>query len=411
MRICFLFAVLFTLLGSVAAADWPQWRGPSRDGWAGRDEKLAAEAVREPKRLWKLPIGGGFSSPIIFGDSVIYLDENEGKEVAHCVELISGKERWRLPYADVFQDEWGAGPRSTPFTDGEKVFFHSCNGEFRCVDFKSGKVIWGFSFGAYGVEFLGSKAQEGTATRRGNNGSGILDGDSVIVPVGSKDGATLVCLKKEDGVLRWKSGNDEAAYSSPVVANIAGARQVVALTADYLAGYDRISGRQLWAVRLVTNAKRHAMTPIIEGNRIYVNSHTFGLICYEIVNEGGSFKAMQKWKNAEAKINVATPVLIDGFLYSHGANKNFICVDAKTGAQRWSQAGFGQQYSSTLAVGNSLLVISDFGEAVLLRPSPEKYDEIARGQLAAKNWNHPALGRGKLVVRDQRELNCYEASP
>jgi outer membrane protein assembly factor BamB len=268
----------------------------------------------------------------------------------------------------------------------------------------------GFSFADYGVKFLGSKANEGNATRRGNNGCAILDGDSVIVPVGSTMGASLVCLNKESGELRWKSGNDEPAYSSLMVANIAGARQVIAFTAEALLATDRITGKILWRVPLVTNAKRHTMTPVIKGNDIVVNSHTFGMIWFEIRQENGQFKAVEKWKNTQAKINLATPVWIANALYSHGENKNFVCIDALTGKLLWSQPGFGTQNSSTLAAGENLFILTDTGEAVLLRQNPAKYDELARTQMAAKNWNHPALAEGKLFIRDSREISCYKVN-
>lgn len=404
-----LLVVLFPLFlqGAASLADqWPQWRGPARDGHAA-GETIVAEQLREPSPLWRIAVGGGFASPIVAGGRVIYLDEDGRQEVAHAVDAQTGQPVWKTPFAEVYQDEWGAGPRSTPFTDGERVFVQACNGEFRCLDFATGKVRWGFSFGDYGAKFLGSKAREGTATRRGNNGSGLLDGDSVILPVGSVQGASLVCLDKVEGRLRWKTGEDEAAYSSLMVADIAGARQVIAFTADALLGADRITGKILWRVPLKTNAKRHTMTPVVMGNRILVTSHTFGTICFEVSQRDGQFTAREFWSNPDLKINLATPVFSQGFLYSHGASKNLVCFDAATGKERWSQPGFGQQYSSTLAAGGQLLVLTDEGEAALVQASPEKYVELARTQIAGKNWSHPALAAGRLYVRDQRELICY----
>lgn len=398
------------LLGfPILAADWPQWLGPQRNGRAGAGEAINPEKFKDPKPLWKKPIGGGFSSPLIIGERVIYLDENGSKEVAHCVNSANGEEVWKTEYAAKFGDEWGVGPRATPFGDGQKLYVQSCDGEFRCLDFATGKSVWGFNFESYGVKFLGSRAREGTASRRGNNGSGVLDGDSVIVSVGARDGATLVCFDKNDGTLRWKTGNDEAAYSSPVVADIAGARQVIAFTADALLGADRITGKILWRVPLVTNAKRHAMTPIVHGNRIFVNSHTFGTLCFEIVRQGGEFQAVEKWRNNEMKINLATPVLVDGYLYSHGAGREFVCMNAANGQLAWSEPGFGERISTGIAAGSTLFVLTDGGEGVFLRADPAKYKEVLRVQMAAKSWNTPALGGGKLVVRDNRELACYEA--
>jgi outer membrane protein assembly factor BamB len=396
----FLLFLFATSLAAIAA-DWPQWLGPKRNGHAASGETLTVEAIRQPKVLWKISIGGGFSSPILVKDRIVYMDENGSKEVAHCVDAATGKELWKTEISNRFNDEWGAGPRATPFSDGERVYVQSCDGEFRCLDFKTGKTLWGFNFESHGVKFLGSRAREGTASRRGNSGSGILDGDSVIVPVGSTD--------KTDGTLRWKSGKDEAAYSSVVVADIAGARQAIFFNAEALTGTDRITGKELWRVPLVTNAKRHTMTPVIDGNRIYVNSHTFGTICFEIERKGAEFAAVEKWRNRDMKINLATPVLLDGHLYSHGPGKEFVCMDAATGKLKWMQEGFGERLSSTVAAGGLLFVLTDSGEGVLVKPGGAKYDELARTQMVGRNWNCPAVADGKLLLRDQRELVCYSA--
>lgn len=403
------FIILVCCALRTFSGEWPQWRGPHRDGFAAPDEIISEKAIEEPRQIWRASIGGGFSSPIVCDQRVIYLDEAGGKEIAHQLDANSGREIWKVPYASVFEDEWGAGPRATPFTDGKRVYVQSCNGEFRCLDFTTGKVIWGFNFADYGVKFLGSKSNEGVASRRGNNGAGIIDGADVLVPVGSPNGATLVSMDKETGKVKWKSGRDEAAYSSLMVADLAGVRQVVMFTATALCGFDRAEGKELWRVPLVTAANRNAMTPVINRNRIVVNSHTFGMICFEIQHIDGAFKPVQKWKNSQAKVNLCTPVWIGNALYSHGENKNFICIDATTGKLLWSQPGFGAQYSSVLASGSNVFSVTDFGEGVLIKANPEKYEELARSQLVAKNWNHPALAEGKIFIRDQRALTCYAA--
>ena len=153
---------------------------------------------------WKISIGGGFSSPVVAGGKLVYLDENGNQEVAHLIEAKTGKGIWNVPFADRYEDEWGAGPRSTPLIDGERVYVQSCKGEFRCLSLADGKVIWGTSFDKhFGVKFLGSKANSGTATRRGNNGSCVVEGDGVIVPVGNTDGATLVSAGVDGHVIAW----------------------------------------------------------------------------------------------------------------------------------------------------------------------------------------------------------------
>jgi outer membrane protein assembly factor BamB len=287
------------------------------------------------------------------------------------------------------------------------LYAHSCDGEFRAFAADTGKVVWGFNFEDFGVKFLGSKAREGTASRRGNNGSAIVDGDAVIVPVGATNGASLVCLNKNTGKLIWKTGEDEAAYSSPMVGNLAGARQVIAYTAEAILGADRITGKILWRVPLRTNAKRHTATPLVFGNNVIVNSHTFGTICFEISQRGSEFQAKEKWRNADLKINIATPVIVGDHIYSHGPARDFICASLADGKKTWSAPGFGKENSATVASGKDLLVLTDSGELVIGEADPSGYKEKARWQICGKNWNYPALAEGMLLVRDQRELAAY----
>jgi len=393
-----------------SAGDWPQWHGPTRDCHLPSNAPVTS-LPNDLKPVWKLSIGGGFSSPVIAGGKLVYLDENGAQEVAHLIDAKTGKEIWNVPVADRYEDEWGAGPRSTPFFDGDRVYVQSCNGEFRCLGLADGKVIWGTSFEKdFGVKFLGSKANSGTATRRGNNGSGVVDGDAVVLPVGSTDGATLVCFDKRTGKVLWKSGDDEAAYSSPIIATLAGVKQVVYLSADSLAGYDPKNGKILWRVPLKTDAKRHACSPVIIGDTVTVNSHTFGTICFKIVMEGGRLKALEAWANKDLKTNLGTAVAVGDCLYNQGANRDYVCFDARTGQLKWSQPGFGQgrkDYSSTIVAGKNLLVLTEDGTLLLLAANPSKYTELGRAQVCGNTWSFPAFADGKLYVRDGRQLACY----
>src|SRR5438477_3474882 len=294
------WAILFTLASvtSVRGGDWPQWRGPQRTGHAAAEAQVPGALPNELKVLWRLDIGGGFSSPVIAAGKLAYLDAQDGKEVAHLVDSRTGKELWRVPYGEMFADEWGPGPRSTPILDGDRLYVQSCRGEFRCLNLADGKVIWGVSFEKdFGVEFVGSKANEGTASRRGNDGSGVIDGDRIFLPVGSSHGASLVCFDKRTGKIFWKSQNDEAAYSSLMIATLAGVKQVVYFSADALMGIASSDGKLLWRVPLKTNAKRHAATPIIFGDSVIVNSHSIGLVCVKIKKEGDELKASTAWEN------------------------------------------------------------------------------------------------------------------
>lgn len=405
--------VVFSLAAVALQAkgdDWPQWRGPFRTGHAASDALPITGLPTELKPLWKIRAGGGFSSPVISGKKLLYLDEQTGQEHAHLVDTSNGKEIWNIAYAPVFQDEWGAGPRSTPIMDGDRAYILSCTGEFRCLNLADGKTIWQTSFERdFGVKFLGSKANEGTASRRGNNGSGVIHGDEILVPVGSQNGASLVAFNKRSGKVLWKSLNDEAAYSSLISATLAGAEQIVAFTADALLAVAPDDGHLLWRVPFKTDAKRHAASPVIFGDSVTVNSQTIGLVCERITRDSSaSFKATEGWANKTLKINLATPVEVDGYFYSEGVQGDYVCVDAKTGKLEWSQPGFGKpdkkDYASTIVVKQNLLILNYNGQLVLAVADPTKYHELGRLQVCGNTWSHPAYAHGRLFIRDGREL-------
>jgi len=408
----FSFLLVPGLVAMTALADWPQWRGVGRDGHATSVGWEPSTLPKEAKAVWKVRVGPGHSSPIVFGNRVVYLDESEGQEFVHCLDRNSGRSLWKSALSSSYQDEWGAGPRSTPFVDADRVYAQSCNGEFRCLSLEQGRTIWRVNFEDFGVKFLGSKAQEGTASRRGNTGSGLIDGPRVIVPVGSTSQGTLFCFDKLTGKVLWKALRDEAAYSSPVLASPGGIRQVIHLTAEGLAGVHAETGEALWQVPLKTAAKRHAATPVVYGNKILVNSYSIGVVCIELAPRSGKMDATIAWQLKDQKINIASPVLVGQHLYSQGANKDFVCVDVAAGALKWAQAGFGlggkKDYSSTIALGRRLLVLTEDGQLLLLDANPDQFRELARLQVCGNTWSHPAYAGGRLYVRDGRELACFD---
>lgn len=411
-----LFTALWASSAPATAGDWPQWRGPRRDGHAAAGEKAPGRLPSEFKPRWQIPVGSGLASPVVAGNTLILLAERDGQETVHALDAQTGKLLWHTPIAPTFEDNWGRGPRSTPLVDGGRVYAQACNGEFRCLDLRTGAVVWQTSFERdFGVKFLGFQSTEGTATRRGNNGSGVIDGQRLILPVGGTNGQSLVCFDKASGQVLWRCGHDEAAYSSLMVAQMAGARQVVAFTADALMGAELETGRLLWRVPLKTAAKRHAATPVIHGDTVTVNSHTIGLVCFNIVREAnGAFQAAPLWANKQLRINLATPVRVGHHLYSLGAARDLICVDAATGRVNWSQAGFGRgekDYAALIAASQKLLILTEAGLLVLIDANPERYVELGRLQISGSHWCHPAYAHGRLYFRDAQTLYCLELEP
>lgn len=404
-----------SLTFSATAADWAQWRGPNRDG---HSPVSIAALPKEPKILWSIPVGNGQASPIVASGKLIYIDEQKDQEVAHAVDLKIGKELWRTAVgeSEAFENTYGTGPRCTPLVDGDRVYTQSCRGEFRCLNLADGKILWQTSFEKdWAAPFLGNKnkskeANETAARRHGNNGSPVIDGDRMFVPVGSPTKGTLVAFDKKSGKVLWTAGKENTAYSSLMVATLAGTRQVVHLTGDSLMGVDIATGKVLWQTPVKTGAKRHVLTPILAEDSVTISSSSVGLTRFSVVKDSGGLKVEPAWRNEQVKITLATPVLVNGHLYglgTGGSKTEFICVDFKTGTVKWSQPGYSD-YAAVIAVGDKLLIQDTNGTMSLIKASPEKFEELGRIQVCGTTWSHPALADGKLYQRDKKQLFALE---
>jgi outer membrane protein assembly factor BamB len=348
------------------------------------------------------------------------MDGADGNEVVHCLEMASGKELWKVVVGPMveFQNAYGEGPRCTPLVDAGLVYAQSCGGEFKCLSLKDGALVWGFSFGEkYGATWFGNKSpdpgsKETAARRHGNNGSAAIDGDRILVPVGSPTKGTLIAFDKKTGKELWAAGADNTAYSSVMVGTLAGVRQAVHLTGDALMGVDIATGKVLWREPLKTGAKRHVATPIIDGDTVTVTSTSIGLIRFRVVKQAGEFQLKRDWENMEMKVVIGSPTQVGKYLYSPGPGSkcDLVCVDAATGQTKWKEAGLGD-YASVTAVNDSLLVLDSTGELRMVRASSEKYEELGRAHFIGKTWASPAYSDGKLYLRDASKLVAVSLVP
>lgn len=414
-----LLALSFLSAGTFAA-DWPQWRGPSRDGVVRDGARNLKELQAEPKVLWEIAVGPGQASPVVAGRRVIYMDGVEQNEVVHCVDLETGREVWRAVVGPTveFQNQYGEGPRCTPLVDGDRVYVQSCGGEFSCLSLADGKKVWGFNFGEkYGATWFGNKSpdpgsKETASRRHGNNGSAVVDGERIFVPVGSPTKGTLIAFDKKTGAELWAAGADNTAYSSVMVGEFSGVRQAVHFTADALMGVDAVSGAVLWREPLKTGAKRHVATPIIEGDTVTVTSTSIGLIRFRIRKTAGGWEAVREWENPNMKVVIGTPTLVGKWMFSPGPGSkcDLVCVEASTGAEKWKEPGLGD-YASITAVNDALLVLSSTGELRLVRAGAERYEELGRAHFVGKTWASPAYAEGKLLVKDASKLVAVQIAP
>jgi outer membrane protein assembly factor BamB len=413
--------VLTGWAGRTPAADWAQWRGPSRDGHVLSGEKVPTNLPAEIQVRWRIPTGEGFSSPVVAGGGVsgkvFFSDLQAGKEVVHAVEAATGKELWQAPLDAGFKDDWGQGPRCTPVADGQRVFVQSCRGELECLSAAAGKVLWRKNYVQdFGAIFMGETGPAAGATRHGNSGAPVVDGEHLIAQAGGLKGASLVCFDKASGAVVWKSQNDTAGNAAPVIATLGGVRQVISFTALGLIGVDASDGALLWRVPLNTRLGRHVITPVVVDDLVIVGSYQTGLVAVKVTPDRPNFKAELAWTSKELASNFASPVAVGGYVYGVGPRQNVYCAEARTGKMAWSQTGLvraaGERaFATFLVLGKNILTLTDGGELVLFRANPAKFEAAGRLQACGMTWCSPAYADGKLYVRDAKALLCVDLAP
>ncbi len=407
------------LLTAVAAslipshADWPQWRGPERTAVVKDPAHPFNKINADPKILWQIEVGPGQSSPLIVGDNAIYMDGIDGQETIHVLDLKTGKQRWKAEVGPMveFQNAYGEGPRSTPLVDGDRVYAQSCGGEFKCYSLKDGKQLWAISFEKdFGAKWFGNKSpdpgsKETAARRHGNNGSAVIDGDLIFIPVGSPENGTLIAFDKVKGQKKWAAGSDNTAYSSVVVGTLAGVRQAVHLTGDAMMGVDVKTGKILWREIVKTGAKRNVATPVIDGDTVTIASTNIGTIRYLISGNAPEQTITKAWENKDIKTVIGTPTQSDNLIFTIGPGSkcDLVCLNAADGAERWKAPGMGD-YASISVINDKVFALNSNGELLVAQADGSAFKEVARLQLCAKTWASPAYDNGRFLVKDGSKL-------
>ena len=397
------FLILLATILSLAAADWPQWRGPNRDGHAPASGKLITKLPADPKIVWKIKAGAGLASPIVAGDKVLHFDAVNKTETLHALNRATGEKLWSAPIDETFHDMQGPdGPRCTPLVDGDRVYAVSCKGRLVCLNLADGNEVWSKSYTEdFDAVFIGEKGNIPGAARHGNNGTPLIVGDRLYACAGGTNGAGVVCLDKRDGKLIWKSQNDQAAYAPPAIAKLGGVDQLLCFVVEGLISLDPVNGDLYWRVPIKTAYGRHVAAPVWHGDVVVVSSHQAGLIGTKVTGRN----AEQAWLSKESAINTASPVSVGKYLYGLGPRKNLICVEMATGKQMWSKDGYIQSsadkaYAGFIVIGENILCLTDTGSLVMFAANPNEFKEIGQTQVCGANWCNPAYADGRLYLRD-----------
>lgn len=405
-----LWAVLAAWALNVSAGDWPQWRGPDRTDLSDEKGLLQAWPENGPKRLWlNDKAGKGYSGPALVEGRLVTMGTEavDGKEmdVILALEADTGNKVWSAVLAEMFNNNWGHGPRGTPTVAGGLVYGLTGNGTLVCVQLADGKEVWRTSM----TEDLGGKVPGW-----GYSESVLVDDGKVICTPGGEQG-TLAALDAKTGAVVWRSkGFTEGAhYASPIVLTHNGVRQYVQLTEKVLAGVAAADGRLLWKTDW---PGRVAVipTPIERDGYVYVTSG-YGVGC-KLVKLGDGSEPEEIYSNRVMKNHHGGVILLGDYLYGHSDGTDWLCQNFLTGEEVWSSDKLGKG-AIGYADGHFYCLDEGSGTVVLIEASPEGWSEKGRFQLepqseirqrSGKIWTHPVISNGRLYLRDQEYIYCYD---
>ena len=410
----FLAASILVAGVRVAADDWPQFLGPTRNGVYNGPPLTSSFPAGGPKTVWRKQVGQGFAGPVVAGERLILFHRVANEEIVEALNARTGAPVWRFAYPTAYRDDFGfdEGPRAVPVVVNGKIYTFGAEGQLHAIDLATGKKIWNVdTMRRFGVR----KGFFGAA------GSPLVEDGRVIANIGGKDGAKgagIVAFNADTGAVMWTATDDEAGYSSPVGATIGGKRHAVFFTRNGLVGLDPATGTVLfqkrWRSRSASSV--NAATPVVVGDLIFVSA-TYETGAAALRVKGSELTEL--WSSDEVMSNhYATTVQSKGILYGfHGRQEftpSFRAVELDTGKVRWSEEKF-KAGTVTLA-GDKLIILRETGELILAAATPDAFRPLARAQIlpATVRANH-AVADGFLYARnsDTRDntLVCIDLRP
>lgn len=380
---------------------WTNFRGPRRDGKYDQAVSTSWPANGLPM-LWKQPIGIGFASFVIADGKAFTIEQRRSQEVVAAYDVATGRELWTQAWNAQYTESNGDGPRSTPTWDQGRLYALGATGELRCLDANNGAVIWGKNILS---ENQASNLQWAQAA------SPLIVDDKVIVLPGGGGGKSVVAYNKMTGAPVWKALDDRQAYVSPMLVELGGRRQIVVVSSMRVVGLTPENGSLLWSYPWDTDMGINVSQPIVvDGNRFFISSgYGKGAALVELKPNGNTFTPTTIWENTNMKNKFNSSVLHNGYVY--GLDEGIlVCLDVKTGERKWKEGRFG--YGQViLASGHLIVTQGETGEIALIKATPDKYTEVARfAALQGRTWNYPAIGDGRLLVRNSSEMAAYDIS-
>jgi outer membrane protein assembly factor BamB len=393
-------ACLAILLGAAWAQDWPQWRGPNRDGIAAG----FTEPKTWPEKLtlkWKVDVGEGHSSPVA-AEGRIYVHTRQGdREVVTCLRPDDGRVIWQEGYDEPYTmnpaaESHGKGVKSTPVVHDGRIYTFGINGTFSCLDARTGKLQWRKEFGTpdFGVAM-----------------SPVVDRGLVIVHAGTNRRGALTALDAAAGTEKWSWKGDGPAYASPIVVALAGTRQVVTQSQHSIVGVSAESGDLLWRIPFTTPYEQNIVTPVLYRDILIFSGLGNPTVGVRVLKRGAAWTTETVWQNKEVSMYMNSPVVSGDLLFglSPRGKGQFFCLDPGTGAKLWSSEGRQADNAAIVAAGPLLFLLTNNAELLVARQSAKAFELQRRYTVAdSPTWAHPVILRDAILIKDATTLARWE---
>jgi outer membrane protein assembly factor BamB len=395
------FSVLVATAAAQAPGDWPQWRGPGRDGVVTSFSPPAAWPDRLTRR-WKVDVGIGYATPVVIGDRVFMFSRRGDNEVLAAFDTASGREIWTYSYAAPFTISPAAarhekGPKSTPtFAEG-RLYTLGMTNVVTAVDAASGKQLW---------QKPATPAQPLYHTGM----SPLVDRGLMIIHVGGHNQGSLTAYDVKSGTVKWHWDGDGPGYGSPMAVDVAGTRQIVTLTQENVIGVAAATGELLWKRPLTTPYTQNAITPILYNDIVIVSGLDHGVTAFRIAKKDAGWTTENVWQNTQVSMYMANGVILNDALVSlsHKNSGQFFALDAKTGKTIWTSAPRQAQNAAIARAGDLLFVLKDDAELVVARSGARGLEPIRSYTVAdSATWSAPAISGDRIFVKDVSSLALW----
>lgn len=385
-------------LSVTVSAQWPQWRGPERNGVAPTSVVPAAWPEK-PTLVWKQPLGEGYSSPVVDGGRIFVHHRQDPDEIVSAFDLTTGKPAWTARYPATFTKSQYAsgmskGPFSTPLAANGRLYTLGTTAVLTSFDAKTGEVKWRKD---WSKEISTAKLFTGTAM------SPVIVNGLLIVHVGDDDAGAFRAFDPMTGAEKWSLPGHGPGYASPVIRG----SQLITMTDKAVVGVNITSGTLLWQIPFPDEWNENIVTPTFANDVMIISGIRQGTFGYRLNANGAP---TQLWRNTELPMYMSSPV-VDGNLvygFSNRRKGQLFCLDATTGTQKWATEGRTAQNMTLTSAGPNLVALATDGEMLVFRRNPEKYDELRRYKVAdAQTWAHPVLLGDRMVIRDAANLAVW----